>query len=71
MKKNGYVSEFTNFINEFIAKKPDIKTKQRELRATWWDKKREDIAFEEQLEKNDLPRQGYEYFSYNTKISKG
>lgn len=64
MKKNGYVSDTTLFIKEFLAENPDIKTKQHELRATWWDKDRADIAIEEKLEKNDMLRNGYEYFSY-------
>ena len=64
MKKNGYVSETTNFIREFLDKNPEIKIKQSELRSTWWDKNRADIAVEEQLEKDDIMRNGYEYFSY-------
>ena len=71
MKKNGYVSEFTQFVNKFLDKNPEIKTKQRVLRATWWDKNRSDIALEEQLEKADIKRKGYEYFSYDKETPKG
>jgi len=34
----GYVSEFTQFITELKAAKPQLEAEQRKGRAIWWDK---------------------------------
>lgn len=70
MKKNGYVSGTTKFINEFIKENPEIKSEQKQLRATWWDKSDADIAEEEKLRQTNLKRDGYEYFDYSKKSAK-
>ncbi|MNT25995.1 hypothetical protein D3C72_1615420 [compost metagenome] len=34
-----YQSEFTQFMNDFLAKNPQVESERRELRLTWWDRK--------------------------------
>src|SRR5258706_3382654 len=34
----NYVSETTQFIQDFLKKHPEVVDKQREARATWWDR---------------------------------
>ncbi|GHD75229.1 DUF3460 family protein [Vogesella fluminis] len=34
-----YQSEFTRFMNDFLAKNPQVESERRELRLTWWDRK--------------------------------
>ncbi|MDC7713386.1 DUF3460 family protein [Vogesella sp. LYT5W] len=34
-----YQSEFTQFMNDFLAKNPQVDSERRELRLTWWDRK--------------------------------
>jgi hypothetical protein len=38
MKKTGYESELTRFMREFLDKNPQVTEKQKQARATWWDK---------------------------------
>ena len=33
-----YQSEFTQFMNGFLEKHPEVDTERRELRLTWWDR---------------------------------
>ncbi|MBB5020117.1 hypothetical protein HNQ59_003431 [Chitinivorax tropicus] len=33
-----YVSEFTQFMNGFLDKNPEVKQSQQANRATWWDR---------------------------------
>lgn len=34
-----YQSEFTQFMNDYLTKNPQVDTERRELRLTWWDRK--------------------------------
>ncbi len=34
-----YQSEFTQFMNDFLQKNPQIAADQQKYRLTWWDKK--------------------------------
>lgn len=33
-----YQSEFTQFMNDFLDKHPEVDTERRELRLTWWER---------------------------------
>jgi hypothetical protein len=57
----NYVSETTQFIRDFLKKHPEVVDKQRQARATWWDRP-QDFKERERLESADLPKKGYEYY---------
>ncbi len=66
-KNTAYVSEATNFINEMLKSKPELRKKQKDLRETWWD-----VGFRDQEEEKieaqtTLPHDSYAYYSYNHK----
>ena len=56
-----YVSEHTQFIRDLIAKKPDLKRKQREGRALWWDKTAAELGEEVQMDEGRVPMAPYVY----------
>ena len=56
-----YVSEHTQFIRELIAKKPDLKLRQREGRALWWDKTPIELREERQMDDGRVPMPPYVY----------
>lgn len=58
----GYVSETTQFLREFLEKNPQVVDKQKQHRATWWDRPQ---AFEERkvLEEAKVPQKGYVYYN--------
>jgi hypothetical protein len=59
--KDGYVSEFTAFMNEYVKTHPEVVDDQRTGRAIYWDKK---VNFEAQdeAEADSVPTDGYYYF---------
>ena len=61
MKKTGYESDLTKFIREFLDKNPAVTEKQKEARATWWDRPEalEDLEREQQ---SKVPQKGYVYY---------
>lgn len=57
-----YESETTLFLREFLAKHPEVVDKQKQARATWWDKPfdpEQRRAFEEAK----VAKRPYEYYS--------
>ncbi len=56
-----YVSEHTRFIRELIEKKPDLRSKQREGRALWWDKTPAELGEETQMDEGRVPMPPYVY----------
>jgi uncharacterized protein DUF3460 len=61
MKKTGYESDLTKFIREFLDRNPGVIEKQKEARATWWDKPEalEDLRREQE---SKVPQKGYVYY---------
>jgi Protein of unknown function (DUF3460) len=59
----AYVSEFTQFMRDFVAKNPQLVELQKKNRATWWDKP-QDLETSEERAESDVPQPGYVYFSH-------
>lgn len=59
--KDGYVSEFTDFMNEFLKNHPEEITEQRKGWNIYWNKK-VDFEAQEEAEKDSVPVDGYYYF---------
>jgi Protein of unknown function (DUF3460) len=57
----NYESETTTFIREFLKKHPEVVDKQREARATWWDRP-QDFKERDRLEAAEVPKKSYEYY---------
>jgi hypothetical protein len=62
MKFKNYESEATRFIREFLAANPQVVEKQKEYRATWWDRP-QNLAEEKKLEESEVPQTGYVYYN--------
>lgn len=63
----SYESDLTKFMREFLENNPQLVEKQKEARATWWDKS---LSYHEQerLRKEAL---GFEpYYDHHTKSNK-
>lgn len=57
----NYESETTTFIRDFLKKHPEVVDKQREARATWWDRP-QDFKERDRLEAAEVPKKSYEYY---------
>lgn len=57
----NYESEATQFIRDFLRKHPEVVDKQRENRATWWDRP-QDLKEREKLLEAGVPKKSYEYY---------
>lgn len=57
----GYVSEFTAFMNDYIKQHPEVVEDQRKGRAIYWDKK-VDFEAQDKAEADSVPVDGYYYF---------
>jgi hypothetical protein len=68
-KDTKYESEATQFLKNMLNEKPELELKRRKLRNTWWDKAAKQVAEDVNLEHDNLPVNGYQYFSYDN-ISK-
>ena len=58
-----YQSEFTNFMDEFLKKNPEVADGRLENRAVWWDKP-VDAEFEKQARDAKVKQNGYYYQGY-------
>lgn len=56
-----YVSEHTEFIRELLKKNPELRDKQREGRAIWWDKRPRALAEERTRDDARVPQSPYVY----------
>jgi len=61
MINRAYESEVTKFIRDFLRKHPEIVEKQRQARATWWDRP-QDLEEQKRLEEAEVPKKPYEYY---------
>lgn len=57
-----YESEITKFIREFLDKHPEVVEKQRQNRATWWDRP-QSLKEQEALKVAKVPKKAYEYYN--------
>ena len=57
----NYESDTTQFIRDFLNKHPEVVDKQRQARATWWDRP-QDFKERERLEDAEVPMKSYEYY---------
>lgn len=58
-----YESDTTAFLRNLLEKRPDIVEKQREHRATWWERKPA-AAPAAQLDDARVGRRSYEYYPF-------
>jgi hypothetical protein len=59
--KNGYVSEFTSFINHFLDEHPEVTADQRRVRSIYWDRP-VDLKAQAEAQEDRVPPSGYYYF---------
>lgn len=67
VKNTNYISENTKFLQNLFEKKPQLKQQQEKLRNTWWNKSPQEVEEQNELRKNQLTVDGYQYYSYNEK----
>ena len=60
-KKNGYVSEFTQFLAEMKNQDPAIEEGQLNGRARLWDKEPTDLDSQRRLQESRVKQQAYVY----------
>ncbi len=56
-----YESDITKFVRDMLDKSPELKTLQKQNRATWWDK----VLDQDQASRNnasEAPKAPYAYF---------
>ena len=58
-----YVSDFTRFIRDMKAKKPELDREQQKGRAIWWDKVPADLAEGCKMDQGRVPQKPYVYGS--------
>jgi len=56
-----YESEYTKFIRELLAKKPQLVAEQKEGRAIWWDKRPQDLDLRRNMDEGSVPQAPYVY----------
>ncbi|HEY2865296.1 MAG TPA: DUF3460 family protein [Casimicrobiaceae bacterium] len=61
LPSRNYVSEHTQFIRDLLQKEPELRDKQREGRAIWWDKRPEELAEERAMDASRVPQSPYVY----------
>jgi Protein of unknown function (DUF3460) len=61
MGDKTYESEVTRFIRDFLQKHPEVVEKQKQARATWWDRP-QDLKERRELEQARVPKKPYEYY---------
>ena len=61
MADKTYESDVTRFIRDFLQKHPDVVEKQKQARATWWDRP-QDLKERREAEQAAVPKKPYEYY---------
>jgi hypothetical protein len=56
-----YESETTKFINELLARNPQLVEQQKRNRLTWWDRP-QDLETSRERAQSSVPQPGYVYF---------
>jgi hypothetical protein len=57
----SYESEITRFMREYLEKHPEVTEKQKQARATWWDRP-QDFDERRRLQQAKVPKKPYEYY---------
>ncbi len=57
----NYESETTTFLRDFLRQHPEVLEKQKEHRATWWDRP-QDFKERDRLDQAEVPKRSYEYY---------
>jgi hypothetical protein len=57
----GYVSEFTTFINRYLAEHPEVVNDQWQGREIYWDR-HVDFAAQEKARKDHVPDDAYGFY---------
>lgn len=60
----AYVSEFTDFMNSYLAKHPEVVKDQWRGREIYWDQQ-VDFAAQAQAEKDYVPEDAYGFYGAN------
>ncbi|WP_174873699.1 DUF3460 family protein [Vogesella oryzae] len=55
-----YQSEFTQFMNDYLDKHPEVDTERRELRLTWWDRP-QNLDDLQRWKESRVPQKAYVY----------
>ena len=58
-----YESPHTKFMRELMDKRPELKDRQREARAIWWDKDPKNLAEGRNMGEGRVPQKPYVYGS--------
>jgi hypothetical protein len=58
-----YESEFTQFLKDLKAERPEIDAEQRKGRAIWWDRDAIDLEQSRRLKESRVPTRAYPYQS--------
>lgn len=61
MKLTRYESETTRFIREFLDRNPEVVEKQKQARATWWDRP-QTLEDQRKADESKVPQRGYVYY---------
>ena len=65
LPSRNYVSDHTRFIDELLAKKPQLENDQRIGRAIWWDKLPADVQAKRGMDASRVPQKPYVYSNDN------
>jgi hypothetical protein len=57
-----YKSDHTKFIEELLAKKPELDVERKKARAIWWDKRPRDVARRREMDEARVPQKPYVYY---------
>lgn len=58
-----YVSDHTRFIDDLLAKKPELEASQRAGRKIWWDKLPSEVEAQREMNEGGVPQKAYVYYS--------
>jgi Protein of unknown function (DUF3460) len=58
-----YVSDYTKFILDVLAKKPEVVADQKKGRAIFWDKTPRELAARDEMDEGRVPQKPYVYFN--------
>lgn len=61
MKLTRYESDTTKFMREFLDKNPEVVEKQKEARATWWDRPQK-LEDQRKAQESRVPQRAYVYY---------
>jgi hypothetical protein len=56
-----YESPHTKFMRELMEKRPELRDRQREARAIWWDKDPRNLAEDRRMGEGRVPQKPYVY----------